>query len=127
MNIMSLLKWVINRKKYPLPKKLNIHTISNFAEAELRRFQNAINIFKPEQHIIEQSIWRNSLLKEKCKECYNSPNKQCIKACGCDLNGIIWQTDKHELDCFPEMMKCDTWNNFKITNNIKIQKDGINN
>ena len=125
MNIISLIKWVINRKKYPLPKKLNVHTISNFAEAELRRFRSTIEFLKPETHIIEQSIWRDSLLKERCFECYSSPDKQCIKACGCDLNGLIWQNDAHELNCFPAMMKSDVWEQFKLDNNIKINKDGI--
>jgi hypothetical protein len=125
MSIKSLLKWLINRKKYPLPKKLNTHTIFNFAEAEFRRFQNTINVFKPKECIIEQSIWRNSLIKINCEQCYLSPDKQCVKACGCDIDGIIWQDDAHELNCFPKMMDEETWNSFKLTNNIKIEKNGI--
>lgn len=125
MNIIRLMKWVVNRKKYPLPKKLSIHSISNFAEAELRRFKNTVQIFKPAEHIIEQSIWRDSLLKQNCTECYLSPDKQCIKACGCDLNGLIWQDDAHELNCFPKMMGMTEWYDYKTNNNIKINKDGI--
>lgn len=122
MNIINLIKWMIDRKKYPLPKKLTVHNISNFAEAELRRFKNTIKFLKPEEHIIEQSIWRDSLLKKNCEECYLSPNKQCVKACGCDLNGIIWQTDAHELNCFPTMMGKDEWSQYKLNNNIKIEQ-----
>ena len=91
------------------PAKPTLKNIKNYLSAQVREAG-----FLPEWEK-EQVLWRADV----AKEC--TLNKSCLE-CGCETPDLYYGTEgckRKENPCFPAMMNEKTWNEFKITNNIK--------
>jgi hypothetical protein len=78
------------------------------------------------RHIYEQIIWRRIKVMDNSPKCWQSGH--CI-VCGCEILGKTMEdrgcsaSESPELNispCYPDMMSKKEWNQYKITNNIKL-------
>lgn len=69
-----------------------------------------------EPHIQEQFEYRINLIGKKSPKCLTENN--CV-ICGCSTLEMAISDKICEGDCYPEMMDSETWEKFKIQNNIK--------
>lgn len=111
--IIALLR---GKTKAKNPAKLSLRNIWAVIQAFFRR---KIQGFSLPSHIYEQIIWRRIQVIEKSPECWKSGN--CVQ-CGCEILGktIEDRGCENEPFCYPEMMKKDTWKEYKKNNNIKL-------
>lgn len=116
----NLLRGKTNAKK---AAKLTWKNIKAVSQAWLRHKQRTIAGFDLEEHIWEQIVWRRVQVKEKSPECWDSG--YCI-ICGCEILGKTMEdrecsnSEIGEEPCYPEMMDKETWQQYKINNQIKI-------
>jgi hypothetical protein len=98
---------------------LNIKNIWAVIQAKKR----SIGGFKTDSHIYEQIVWRRTQVMEKSPECWK---QGYCRVCGCEILGKTMENrscaapDIGEKPCYPEMMKKEEWQKFKIDNNIKL-------
>jgi len=113
---MTLISWLKNRKNYSDPKKLNLKSILNYAEAEYQSWKSTSKFLDADKHIEEQSIWRLSQIKEKSPICLEG---SCI-LCGCSTQEKSFEMGKCNGGCYPIRMSAIEWNKFKKKNNIEV-------
>lgn len=118
-------------------------TVLNYAEAEVQFFKSLEGT--AEQHIIEQSIYRLSLVKEKspgclektgyCNSCSRigrandicshcqidfcdiAVDQRCLE-CGCNTIELSFAKDSCSGGCYPPRMDKKEWEQFKKLNNL---------
>lgn len=112
---MKLIHWLLNRKKYKNPKKINIHSAKNYMVAQFRQWQSTMNFLKCPEHIEEQSIWRLNQIMFQSPECFIKG--KCVD-CGCDIVEKSFEDDACK-KCYPELMDKEQWKNYKKQNNIE--------
>jgi len=106
--LLKILKNLFNRKAIKDPKPLNATTIKYFIQGHLRSLGKRFGI--TEEHILEQSSWREEQVKKKSIECFSK--QECIH-CECSLNETLLSDAACKHGCFPEMMTKEQWDLFK--------------
>jgi hypothetical protein len=96
---LKLKKWLENRTNYENVKELTFHNVWNFIVAIFRK-----DITK-QKWAKEQAEWRRNRVKDKSLTCFEKG--ECF--CGCDLEGMLYQNDSCEKECFPKWMNKNQW------------------
>ena len=117
---MGIWNLIFNRKKFKKPAKINIKNIKGYLQGNLRYFMDFTGIIKPEEHILEQVKWRLHKIKENSPLCLEY--KSCIN-CGCSVIEKVYEDRACEGDCYPIMKNKEDWEDFKLKNNINIEKN----
>ena len=91
------------------PKK-----IFQFFEGNLRMLGD--EYFYLPRHLREQVAWRSEICKNDCMK-----DGACIK-CGCSVPGKLYVRQScNQGERFPDLMKEEEWDEYKIKNNIEIK------
>lgn len=124
---MSLIHyWNLITRKIKVIKPASFFSLKNiFAvfQAKKRSIQGVPS------YLYEQIIWRRTMVKEKSPECWEKGH--CI-VCGCEIIGKTMEDRACSISevpemladniqpCYPEMMKEEQWEKYKIDNKIKL-------
>lgn len=90
------------------PKK-----IYQFIEGNTKMLGDKINILP--KHEKEQVLWRSQICKDDCLD-----RGYCVY-CGCSVPGKLYVKEScNGGSRFPNLMDSDTWEKYKLENNIEI-------
>ena len=101
--------------KKPRPK-VTINMVRQYIEGNLKMLGDKLNIIP--KHEKEQVLYRAEICKGDCVKL-----GYCVN-CGCDLPGKFYV----KASCskrFPDMMDAESWNEYKIENDITIEDVNI--
>jgi hypothetical protein len=92
--------------------KITPKKILQFLEGNLKMFGEKIYLLS--DHEKEQVAYRAMLCKDECVEL------GYCKYCGCDLPGKFYVREScNSGEIFPDLMKKEDWEKYKLENNIK--------
>jgi hypothetical protein len=125
---MNLTKFLKERKKVSHPAKINLRNSLAVIQSWFRKKRRNIGGLDLPDHIYEQIIWRRVRVMERSPLCWM---RGTCRVCGCDILGKTMEDRACSISehpdllerrepCYPEMMSKEKWNEYKISNNIKL-------